>query len=71
MIITIAVVIVLVVNLLKVYIFFDGEKIFAQTFAGVTLLDLSLNRFLYFEEQLESFPAYVADYSLWEKSVFS
>lgn len=71
MIITIAAVIVSVVNLLKVYIFFDGEKIFAQTSAGVMLFDLLSNRFLHFEEQLESFPVYVADYSLWEKSVSS
>lgn len=46
------------INLLKIYVFLDGEKIFGQTSVGVLLLDLSLNRFL----QFESFPAYVANY---------
>lgn len=49
MIISIGVVIVSDINLLKVYVFLDGEKIFAQTSAGILLLDLSSNRFLHFE----------------------
>lgn len=36
----------------------------AQTPAGILPLDLSSNQFLHFEEQFESFPAYVADHSL-------
>lgn len=55
MITTIAVIIVLVINLLKIYLFFDGEKIFAQISAGVMLLDLSSNRFLHFEETIGKF----------------
>lgn len=63
----IGIVIVSNINLLKVYTSFSMARKYLRKLLQVFYC-LIYRRFLHFEEQFESFPAYVANYS-WEKSI--